>query len=120
MTVESIDLGKRQPPDENAPHKWTSVGLSMAGDVTKLDFGLTERQKTLTWKRVSAANRDSIEAALLLKEWEQITIVCDSGDTLGNGSTGTVTDFYYVAGSFRSAFLSPGYHTVSFDIWRID
>jgi hypothetical protein len=120
VTVEGIDLGKRQPPDDNSPVNRFSVGISMAGDVTKLSFGLSERQKTLTWKRVTTANKDALETALLAKEWSTITIICDSGDTLGYGATGTVTDNYYVGGSLKSSFLYPGYHSVSFDIWRID
>lgn len=119
MTVESINLGLRQPPDDDAPRHWFSVGKSMAGDITKLDHGVTEREKTLTWLKVSTANRDSLQAALLEKEWELITIVLDSGDTLGYGATGTVTDQYYVGGSFKSSYLSPGFYTVSFNIYRV-
>jgi hypothetical protein len=113
MQIESVNLGTRQPPSIDEPSKWFSVGVSMARDVVKLDFGGTQQDIPLLWQRVTSTLKNSLETALASKDWQAVTVVCDSGDDLGYGATGTVTDLLYVGNSYRAQHRYGDYWEVS-------
>lgn len=119
MTVESINLGARQHPSTDEPNYWVSAGKSMAGDIVTLNFGRVERTIPLRWARVTATNKNSIEAALAAKIWQAVTVVTDAGDDLGYGASGTVTDLIYIANSFRARHSHGIYWEVTFSLLKI-
>ena len=115
MTVESVNLGKRNPPAPYQPSQAVSMGMAMTGDVTVLDFGREVLDIPLHWDRVSTTNMEALKTALFLKPWQAVTIACDSGDDLGFGASGTVSTLIYVANSFRAEKV-PNFG----DYWRVD
>jgi len=112
MTIAGVNVGTRQPPSVDEPKKWFSVGVSMARDVVKLDFGGTEQDIPLYFGRLTTTLKNSLETALATADGTEITVVCDSGDDLGYGASGSVT-LLYVGNSYRAQHRYGDYWEVS-------
>jgi hypothetical protein len=119
LIIEGIDLGLRNRPSVDNPTAWLSVGISMAGDVTKLDVGIEDQIIPCTFGRVTTAKKDQLQTALGLKQYETVVITTDSGDGLNYGATGVVSTLFYVANSYRAELVAPGYWLVNFSLRRI-
>ena len=111
MTIQSVDMGKRQPPNQQQPKYWVSVGVSMARSTVPLDFGGYECDVECYWRRVSTSTRQSLETALASKQWQAVSCALDSGDDLGLGLSGTVS-LTYVGNSYRFEHLAGDYWSV--------
>ena len=121
MTIESVDVGKRQPPNVDEPRYAYSYGKSMAGDVVKIDFGRGEQDIPMVFSTSSVTTtiKNNLETALSTKAWQTVTVVCDSGDDLGYGASGTVTDLIYVGNSFRAVWKYGAQWEVSLTLQKL-
>ena len=105
-------MGKRQPPQVVNPLYWYSVGVSMARSIVPIDFGGYECDVECYWRRVSTSTRQALETALSTKNWQTISVDCDSGDDLGIGASGTIS-IKYVGNSYRFQHL----HGDFWEVW---
>lgn len=115
MLIGAIDVGYRVATKEDMsdnPNRWHSAGVSMAGDVTAYDFGVTEQDIPITFIGLSQSLKDSLKSYLMttIKPYNTVSITPDSGDDLGIGASGA-TNVTFV--SFSASWIA-------YNIWQVN
>jgi hypothetical protein len=115
MTIGGTDYGYRATPTGQVleqPRRWTSAGISLAGDVIAYDYGVNEQGVPITFVGLTTSQKDTMKSYLMntIKPYGTCSVTPDSGDDLGIGATGA-TNLIFV--SFEAVYMAV-------NLWQIN
>lgn len=109
----SLDVGYRDASTyTDEPRPWYTAGVSMSGNASSHNFGVTENIVTCTFPYMLKATKNSLRSLLIdtVGPYGYVTVTPDAGDDLGCNIT-TATEMIFV--SFTAEWVMYDYYKVT-------
>lgn len=108
MKIGGTEYGYRSTRDGivDAPSRWHSVGISLAGDVTATDFGTKVCEVPVLFQMLTESEKNTLKGYLMdtIKPGNYVTVNPDTGDDLQIGASATAS---LVFTTFQAMYICP-------------